>query len=83
MVLTDRDDIRVAGGKRAEELLTFDVSDDALERTASVGIGLSVVTLNFGTGIVAIRAALREQRSRRGFRVTSTCAPSRHCPALE
>ena len=50
MVLTDRDDIRVA--ETDEELLTFDVSDDALERTASVGVGLSVVTLNFGTGIV-------------------------------
>ena len=50
MVLTDRDDIRVA--ETDEELLTFEVSDDALERTASVGVGLSVVTLNFGTGIV-------------------------------
>jgi len=50
MVLTDRDDIRVA--ETDEELLTFDVSDDALERTASVGVGLSKVTLNFGTGIV-------------------------------
>jgi hypothetical protein len=50
MVLIDRDDIRVA--ETDEELLTFDVSDDALERTASVGVGLSVVTLNFGTGMV-------------------------------
>ena len=50
MVLTDRDDIRVA--ETDEELLTFHVSDDALERTASVGVGLSVVTLNFGTGVV-------------------------------
>jgi len=50
MVLTDRDDIRVA--ETDEELLTFDVSDDALERTASVGVGLSIVTLNFGNGIV-------------------------------
>jgi len=50
MVLSDRDDIRVA--ETDEELLTFDVSDDALERTASVGVGLSIVTLNFGTGIV-------------------------------
>ncbi|MGB6860852.1 MAG: hypothetical protein WBE32_07970 [Pseudolabrys sp.] len=50
MVLTDRDDIRVA--ETDEELLTVDVSDDALERTASVGVGLSIVTLNFGTGIV-------------------------------
>ncbi len=50
MVLTDRDDIRVA--ETDEELLIFDVSDDALERSASVWIGLSIVTLNFGTGIV-------------------------------
>jgi hypothetical protein len=50
VVLTDRDDIRVA--ETDEELLTVDVSDDALERTASVGVGLSIVTLNFGTGIV-------------------------------
>jgi hypothetical protein len=49
VVLTDRDDIRVA--ETDEELLTVDVSDDALERTASVGVGLSIVTLNFGTGI--------------------------------
>jgi hypothetical protein len=32
MVLTDRDDIRVA--ETDEELLIFDVSDDALERSA-------------------------------------------------
>ena len=50
MVLTDRNDIRAA--ETDEELLSFDVSDDALERSASVGIGLSVVTLNFGTAIV-------------------------------
>ena len=50
MILTDRDDIRVTDTD--EELLIFDVSDDALERSASVGIGLSVVTLNFGTAIV-------------------------------
>jgi hypothetical protein len=50
MVLTDGDLSRAA--ETDEELLIFDVSDDALERTASVGIGLSVVTLNFGTGIV-------------------------------
>jgi hypothetical protein len=50
VALTDRDDIRVA--ETDEELLTFEVSDDALERTASVGVGLSVVTLNFGTAIV-------------------------------
>jgi hypothetical protein len=50
MVLTDGDLIRAA--ETDEELFIFDVSDDALERTANVGIGLSVVTLNFGTGIV-------------------------------
>jgi hypothetical protein len=50
VVLTESDDIRVA--ETDEELLTFDVSDDALERTASVVVGLSIVTLNFGTGIV-------------------------------
>ena len=35
MILTDRDDIRVTDTD--EELLIFDVSDDALERSASVG----------------------------------------------
>jgi hypothetical protein len=50
MVLTDGDVIRAA--ETDEELLIFDVSDDALERSANVGIGLSIVTLNFGTGIV-------------------------------
>jgi hypothetical protein len=50
MVLTDRDVIRAA--ETDEELLAFDLSDDALERAANVGVGLSVVTLNFGTAIV-------------------------------
>jgi hypothetical protein len=50
MVLTDGDVIRAA--ETDEELLIFDVSDDALERVAGVGVGLSIVTLNFGTGIV-------------------------------
>ena len=50
MVLADRNVIRA--GEIDEELLIFDVSDEALERSASVGIGLSIVTLNFGTGIV-------------------------------
>jgi hypothetical protein len=50
MVLTDRDVIRAA--ETDEELLAFDVSDDALERAANVGVGLSVVTLNFGTAIL-------------------------------
>jgi len=36
-----------------EELLTFEVSDDALERAAPIIGGVaSVVTLNFGTLIV-------------------------------
>jgi hypothetical protein len=50
MVLMDRDDIHATDTN--EEILIFDVSDDALERAANVGIGLSVVTLNFGTAIV-------------------------------
>jgi hypothetical protein len=50
MVLTDGDVIRAT--ETDEELLAFDVSDDALERAASVGVGLSVVTLNFGTAIL-------------------------------
>jgi hypothetical protein len=51
MVLTDTDNVRVA--ETDEELLIFDVSDDALERAAPIiGGAASVVTLNFGTGIV-------------------------------
>jgi hypothetical protein len=50
MVLADGDVIRAA--ETDEELLIFDVSDDALERAAGVGVGLSVVTMNFGTGIL-------------------------------
>ncbi len=51
MIVADRDDIRVA--ETDEELLIFDVSDDALERAAPIiGGAPSVVTLNFGTGIV-------------------------------
>ena len=35
------------------ELLTFDVSDEALERAAPIVGGVaSVVTMNFGTGVV-------------------------------
>jgi hypothetical protein len=49
MVLTDRDVISAA--ETDEEILTFDVSDDALERAASVGDGLTV-TLVYGTAIV-------------------------------
>jgi hypothetical protein len=51
MVLTNSDAIGVA--KTDAELLIFDVSDDALERAAPIVGGVaSVVTLNFGTGIV-------------------------------
>jgi hypothetical protein len=50
MVLTDRGDIGVT--ETDKEILTFDVPDDALERAAGVGVGLSVVSLNFGTSIV-------------------------------
>ena len=49
MVLTDTDNV----GKTDAELLIFDVSDDALERAAPIIGGVaSVVTLNFGTGIL-------------------------------
>ena len=51
MVQTDRGVIRAA--ETDEELIIFDVSDDALERAAPIIGGVaSVVTLNFGTGIV-------------------------------
>ena len=51
MILTDRDDMRVA--ETGAELLTFDVSDDLLERAAPIIGGVaSVVTLNFGTAII-------------------------------
>ena len=51
MVLTDTDNVHVA--KTDEELLIFDVSDDALERAAPIIGGVaSVVTLNFGTAII-------------------------------
>jgi hypothetical protein len=47
MVPTDRRD------ETGEKILYFDVSDDALERAAPIIGGVaSVVTLNFGTGIV-------------------------------
>jgi hypothetical protein len=49
-MLTQTDDIRAID---YEDLLIFDVSDDALERAAPIIGGVaSVVTLNFGTGIV-------------------------------
>ena len=51
MVHTDRSAIDVAEADK--ELLTFEVSDDALERAAPIIGGVaSVVTLNFGTLIV-------------------------------
>ena len=51
MVLTHRNAIEVV--ETDEELLTFEVSDDALERAAPIIGGVaSVVTMNFGTGIV-------------------------------
>jgi hypothetical protein len=51
MVLSDRDVIRAV--ETDEELLTFDVSDEALERAAPIigGVG-SVETLNFATAIL-------------------------------
>jgi hypothetical protein len=51
MMATDSGVIRAA--ETGEELLIFDFSDDALERAAPIIGGVaSVVTLNFGTGIV-------------------------------
>jgi hypothetical protein len=51
MILVDRDDIRVT--ETDEEILVFDVSDEALERAAPIIGGVaSVVTLNFGTAII-------------------------------
>jgi hypothetical protein len=51
MILTDRDDSRATDTD--EETLTFDVSDDALERTATIiGGQATPVTLVYGTSIV-------------------------------
>ena len=51
MLATDTGVVRAA--QTDEEFLIFDVSDDALERAAPIIGGVaSVVTLNFGTGIV-------------------------------
>jgi hypothetical protein len=51
MVLTDRDDARTA--ETDEEILAFDVSDDALERTATlIGGQATPVTMVYGTSIV-------------------------------
>ncbi len=52
MVLTDRDVNRVAKTDQ-EEFLTFDISDDALERAARIIGGVaSPVTLNYSTAIL-------------------------------
>ena len=51
MMLTYREEIRVS--ETDDEILAFDVSDDALERAAPIIGGVaSVVTLNFGTAII-------------------------------
>jgi hypothetical protein len=51
MLLTDRDDIRTA--ETDDEILIFDVSDDALERAAPIIGGVaSVVTVNYGTALL-------------------------------
>jgi hypothetical protein len=51
MVLTDGDVIRAVATD--EELLTFDVSDEVLERAAPIIGGVaSVETLNFATAIL-------------------------------
>jgi hypothetical protein len=51
MVLTDSDDARTA--ETDEEILAFDVSDDALERTATlIGGQATPVTMVYGTSIV-------------------------------
>src|SRR5205809_203405 len=49
MVLTDRDITR--GTEPDEELLVFDVSDDALERAAGLVADGHAVTMVFGTDI--------------------------------
>jgi hypothetical protein len=50
MVLADTDDIRAA--ETDNEILSFDVSDDALERAAPIIGGQATVTLVYGTAIV-------------------------------
>jgi len=50
-MFADRDRIRAA--ETGEELLNFDISDEAIEGAASIIGGVaSVVTLNFATGII-------------------------------
>jgi len=51
MVFADRDVIRAV--ETEEDLLTFDVSDEALERAAPIIGGVaSVETLNFATAVL-------------------------------
>ena len=47
MILTDRDNIRVA--ETDEQLLTFDVSDETLERAAPIIGGQATMTRVYGT----------------------------------
>ena len=62
MILTDKGEIRVS--ETNDEILTFDVSDDALERAAPIIGGVaSVVTLNFATAIIGIAPARYDARS--------------------
>jgi len=52
MMLRGNDDLPAA--ETDEELIIFDISDEAIERTAPmIGGCASVVTLNFGTAIVS------------------------------
>jgi hypothetical protein len=51
VVLSDRDDIRMS--EVDEDVLAFDVADDALERAANIiGGQATPVTLVYGTSIV-------------------------------
>lgn len=53
MVVTDRDNIEATQTKTDEEVLTFGVSDDALERAANIiGGQATPVTLVYGTSIM-------------------------------
>jgi len=50
-MFADRDRIRAA--ETGEELLNFDISDEAIEGAASIIGGVaSVVTLNFATAVI-------------------------------
>ena len=50
-MFADRDRIRAA--ETGEELLNFDISDEAIEDAASIIGGVaSVVTLNFATAVI-------------------------------